>query len=146
METFNGVIPGECLNLHWFETPDEARAIIEISPEKEQQRRRMRTNGKNGNRPCRVCAWQAALRQDKWSAYPLSCKEQGFSIGGPIGFIGALLRQNEMPHWSPLGHLSSHFSFLMDLRLSLYAHADISPRGLFMPPESPSHRDPPFRR
>ncbi len=36
--------------------------------------------------------WKS-VPQEKWSAYPISYKEQGFSMGGPIGFIGALLRK-----------------------------------------------------
>ena len=29
METFNGSLRDECLNVHWFETMEDAKAIIE---------------------------------------------------------------------------------------------------------------------
>jgi hypothetical protein len=30
VESFNGSVQNECMNVHWFETIDDARAIIEV--------------------------------------------------------------------------------------------------------------------
>ena len=84
IETFNGSFRDECLNLHWFETLDEAKATIEAW-----------RGDYNESRPHSVLkSWRRPNSPDNWCFYPGRLDpirrktRSGFGTENPSGSAG----------------------------------------------------------
>ena len=98
----------------------------------------------------RIRALPNRFSAGKFSGYPLSCKEQGFSMAASSAtsaiYIGDLLRQNKCPKGNPWGIYPDTFLLGESYVIFICSRACFPAVSLFMRRECRLHRDPLFRR